>query len=429
MAAGRVARPGNTGGFSRSMVPVALLLALAVLPGGRAAFKEVQANSNFLVSYDPATSGGAKVCYRVSPARACNATTPCCLDASAAVKSVFLELPTQRSLDCTVRRELVKSIKVTLDGAALSAPRRVGKRINLRMPRAPLPSGGALLCIDASSTTCSLNDICGGLSCSLSINTVAVKKQVNGRNRRVACTVSAETKRSNFDIKLINIGSYKGLDDVFKAAAEKWESIIKVDLPDMPAGTDWSDGNLTNAVYPYTEAVDDLVIFYHVVPFDGVGGIQGGAGPLLARKDGTSLPISGEMIFDQADVEAGADPTYWGRVILHEMAHVLGIGTIWEERGCMVGCTPLTPSATNNYLCANARREFAAISGCGTDLPIETAARKGSSCAHWKEARLGSELMTPSISRGETSALSRITIGGVEDLYGANSVDYLPADT
>jgi hypothetical protein len=37
MAAGRVARPGNTGGFSRSMVPVALLLALAVLPGGASA--------------------------------------------------------------------------------------------------------------------------------------------------------------------------------------------------------------------------------------------------------------------------------------------------------------------------------------------------------------------------------------------------------
>jgi hypothetical protein len=57
--------------------------------------KEVQAKSNFQVTYDPAASGDGKVCYRLSATRACNATSPCCLDASTALKSVVLQLPSE----------------------------------------------------------------------------------------------------------------------------------------------------------------------------------------------------------------------------------------------------------------------------------------------------------------------------------------------
>jgi hypothetical protein len=57
--------------------------------------KEVQANSNFQVTYDPATSGDGKVCYKLSAERACDDASPCCLDASTALKSVMMELPSE----------------------------------------------------------------------------------------------------------------------------------------------------------------------------------------------------------------------------------------------------------------------------------------------------------------------------------------------
>jgi hypothetical protein len=122
---------------------------------------------------------------------------------------------------------------VTLDGVALS-PARAGARLNLRVPKAALPSGGSTLCIDATSgwsfrgragrgrvprccnpsgysggppltrarpaaaeASCDLETLCGGFACKLDVNTAAVKKRVNGRDRRVSCCVDASTKRSS----------------------------------------------------------------------------------------------------------------------------------------------------------------------------------------------------------------------------------------
>jgi hypothetical protein len=55
-----------------------------------------------------------------------------------------------------------------------------------------------------------------------------------------------------------------------KAAANKWASIITVDLPNAPAGTDYTAGEISG--YKYTSAIDDVVIFYAVKYIDGNGG-------------------------------------------------------------------------------------------------------------------------------------------------------------
>ena len=53
-------------------------------------------------------------------------------------------------------------------------------------------------------------------------------------------------------------------------------------------------------------------------------------------------------------------------------------------------------NAAIHYICANAAREFAALPGCGPNLPVETTANSTSaSCQHWQEATLDRELMTP----------------------------------
>jgi hypothetical protein len=65
------------------------------------------------------------------------------------------------------------------------------------------------------------------------------------------------------------------------------------------------------------------------------------------------------------------------------MGHVLGIGTIWDDKGCMASCKS---GVANNYVkakCPAAPREYAAL-GCGDQLPIETSTGSpGSDCSHW----------------------------------------------
>ena len=77
------------------------------------------------------------------------------------------------------------------------------------------------------------------------------------------------------------------------------------------------------------ESVDDLLIYAEVVPIDGVGGTLGSAGPCWIRL-ANGLTALGTMKFDEADfddLEATGNLSY---VILHEIGHIIGIGTLSE---------------------------------------------------------------------------------------------------
>src|SRR5439155_22547292 len=108
---------------------------------------------------------------------------------------------------------------------------------------------------------------------------------------------------------------------IFDQAAAKWESII---VGDLPAAT-------FNGV-----AVDDLLIDASAAAMDGPGNILGEAAPDRFRS-GSQLPYHGSMQLDPADLASmQANGTLLG-VIEHEMGHVLGIGTLWQTKGLLVG--------------------------------------------------------------------------------------------
>ena len=60
--------------------------------------------------------------------------------------------------------------------------------------------------------------------------------------------------------------------------------------------------------------------------------------------------------------------------------------------------------------------------GCTDDLPIEADGNAGTAGGHWDEACLDNELMTGWLDSGRPNPVSRITIGGFEDI--GYSVDY-----
>jgi len=210
-----------------------------------------------------------------------------------------------------------------------------------------------------------------------------------------------------FDIQFSFSGLTASQRAIFEQAAQKWESIIVGDLP--------------NATFN-SVVVDDLLISASSVAIDGRGNILGQAGPDRFRS-GSRLPYHGTMQFDSADMAAmEANGTLFG-VILHEMGHVLGIGTLWVSKGFIVGAGTSNPQ----FIGTQAVAAYNAIFGTGgTGVPVENGGGSGTRDSHWEESIFSAELMTGYVGPGTNMPLSRITVGSLADL--GYSVNYAMAD-
>ncbi|HYO25409.1 MAG TPA: SdrD B-like domain-containing protein, partial [Lacipirellulaceae bacterium] len=206
---------------------------------------------------------------------------------------------------------------------------------------------------------------------------------------------------SNFDIRIVFPDNTLTQEqkDVFTQAAARWEQIIIGDLPAV---------NL-----PGFGLVDDLVIEASAPEIDGPGKVLGQAGPRFIR-NGSFLPISGEMQFDIDDVEELIEEGQFDEVILHEMGHVLGIGTIWDLLDLLEGDGTPNPSFTGT----RATAEYNAIFGANAaGVPVEgNQGGSGTLYAHWDEEALDNELMTGFLNPNQFNPLSRITAASMADL-------------
>ncbi|WP_202921233.1 pre-peptidase C-terminal domain-containing protein [Anatilimnocola aggregata] len=210
-----------------------------------------------------------------------------------------------------------------------------------------------------------------------------------------------------FDIQIVYSGFTASQRAIFERAAAKWEAIIVGDLP--------------NATYNGV-AVDDLLIHASSAVIDGVNGVLGQAGYDRLRSSGTRLPYHGNMEFDSADLASMEANGSLFNVIVHEMGHVLGIGTLWQSRGLLVGAGTSNPLYTG----AQAVAAYNGIFGTrATGVPVESGGGSGTRDAHWGEATFRTEIMTGFINSG-SSPLSRITIASLADL--GYSVSYARAD-
>lgn len=123
--------------------------------------------------------------------------------------------------------------------------------------------------------------------------------------------------------------------------------------------------------------------------------------------------------FDKADTPFLLDLGLMDDVILHEMGHIIGLGTVWDydhdlldENNDYKVDTMATTVWQNEWDCI------------GTP-PIEKDYGEGTAFGHWDEECLLDELMTGFISL-EVTPLSRLTIACFDDL--GYTVDYDTAD-
>ena len=190
----------------------------------------------------------------------------------------------------------------------------------------------------------------------------------------------------------------------FEQAATRWEQVITGDLANVSVN---KRSNLCGAGEPsYSGTVDDVVIYAEVGPIDGAGSTLAQAGPCLIRSGGVTS--YGVMSFDSADVGS----INLTNVILHEMGHVLGIGTLWPDFG-LVNYSSSCPS-NPRYSGPSARSEWNALGGSG-DVPVEQDGGPGTACGHWDEETFNAELMTGYVENG-TMPLSKMTVGTLQDM-------------
>ncbi len=275
-----------------------------------------------------------------------------------------------------------------------------GDSLNANGNTMPGPGLNNLLIVGNNFSQNTLNGINFQL---LDTNLVNHVIQGNTLNMNGATGSGPGTGPSDFDIEVVFGGGLTPSQQaVFALAAARWEQIIIGDVPDV--GT-----------------IDDVQIAASGVAIDGVGGILGQAGPTGLRT-GSSIPFQGVMQFDTADLANLESSGQLQDVILHEMAHVLGVGTIWNNLGLLTGAGGSDPRFTGPMATAEYNTRF---SNTDPDVPVENTGGPGTADSHWRESVFNNELLTGFLNTGP-NPISRISVGQFEDL--GYTVNYNAAD-
>ena len=122
--------------------------------------------------------------------------------------------------------------------------------------------------------------------------------------------------------------------------------------------------------------------------------------------------------FDTADIALLDSLGLLDEVILHEMGHVIGIGSLWDFEPFVNLLDENGDYAKNTSATAVWQKDW----GCVGTPPIEKDYGPGTAFAHWDEECLLDELMTGFLgilgsgAPPDTVPLSRLTIAAVEDL-------------
>ncbi len=199
----------------------------------------------------------------------------------------------------------------------------------------------------------------------------------------------------------------------FAAAERRWERHIVGDLAAVGVAslpTSCANGARID------ETIDDLLILVEVKRIDGRGSILGSAGPCLIRNS-NKLPVVGVISLDVDDLEDMESNGTLQDVIVHEMGHVLGIGTLWETKNLLTD-PARTGGSDPHFVGTAAINAFNAAGGvtyAGLKVPVENLGGPGTADGHWRESVLGNEMMTGYVQVG-ANPLSAISIRSLQDL-------------
>lgn len=264
-------------------------------------------------------------------------------------------------------------------------------------------------------------------------------QQLTATSGLLSVTIDARIQTAyKIDLRYAGTPPVGIIADAFTAAVDRITAMIVGDVVDVPIGSGGTPFQVTQCNSSFTginglnETVDDVLIFAKVEPIDGVGQVLGSAGPCLTRTTG-GLTALGVMRFDSADLADLASRGRLADVVLHEMLHVVGLGTLWRSRGLLADTGTVNVRVTGALAAASCVNDHGGGAVCAgavpaencLDLPSSVTCGAGTINAHWKESTFRTELMTG--FAGSSNPLGRMTIQALADLgYGVHTG---PADT
>ncbi|MYA11004.1 MAG: hypothetical protein F4087_14115 [Gemmatimonadetes bacterium] len=231
----------------------------------------------------------------------------------------------------------------------------------------------------------------------------------------------------DYDIDLVFVSNgTSSQDEIVEDAVELWESVIVAGVSDIDFSDNPAPAGGCGAGSPSIgDVVDDLRLFVTIDSIDGVGSILGQSTPCHVRiipflDDRVTSVITGRILLDEADVASLESRGLLEATIVHEIAHVLGFGTIWSDHGLLINpSVGGSASADTHFTGPLATAAFNAAGGDGytggARVPVHSGGERGISDGHWRQSVFGDELMTPFIS-ADRSILSAITIESFFDL-------------
>ncbi|MEM1380962.1 MAG: hypothetical protein AAGH41_10100 [Pseudomonadota bacterium] len=143
---------------------------------------------------------------------------------------------------------------------------------------------------------------------------------------------------------------------------------------------------------PASADVDPVTISMSIINIDGPGRIVGAAAPRdtfsFDENPSTVYTKSGTAVFDTADIARLLRRDRLLNVAVHEIAHVMGWGTLFRQNG-LSNCTA-GRGADATYSGAHAIAKYQEEFGRSDTPLLETSTRRSSTdCVHWDEDTFG----------------------------------------
>ena len=222
-------------------------------------------------------------------------------------------------------------------------------------------------------------------------------------------------REGDFDIELVFLDEFNEIQkNVLRYMARRWMAVISEDLPDYTFTQGWSGtcGDRSFTI-PSGERIDDLRIYVTIFDPDHHYYADSGRGSVSLLRESSYLPVLGCMSLNSNRIQGS-----FHALVLHEIGHVLGFGSIWNEFDFLQDFSRDDPNADAHF---NGPRAIAAFDDAGgkdyTGAKVPVEKKDGS---HWRRSVLGDEVM------GGGGPLSAITVQSLADLgYG---VDVTQAD-
>lgn len=261
--------------------------------------------------------------------------------------------------------------------------------------------------------------------------------------RTVPVTVAcSDTEHNNeYQINLVfQAGEFTSEQQaIIRQAAERWQRVVVGAIANHDPNDTYirdfcfrwlTSESVEGPIAPELEGIssfEGLLVFVRTVPHQD--GALARAGP-CGYQD--RLPNFGSVMFSADQLERMTSMGWLPDVTLHELGHVLGLGTVWRQDDSELvwpgtyHCAHPShePHFTRVFVGATGVLEYHRLGGTA-EPALEP------DCSHWHETRFGAELMTPILNTDaegvSVNPLSDMTVGALEDLGYA--VNYAEADS